>query len=322
MALPPPLESRSAIPASRFVFIAGPTAVGKSAIAMALAGRIGGEIVSVDSMQVYLGLDLGTAKPSPDDRQRVPHHLIDLVEPNEPFDAAQFAGRARDAVAEIQQRGRFPILCGGSGLYFKAFFEGLGEAPGADPAVRAKLESTSLAEMLQELEVKDPACYARIDRNNKRRVVRALEVIRLTGKPFPAQPRRWNPNVESHPSKLLFGLTRSNDELRARIDARVDAMFALGLIEETKHLLARGLAENKTAMQAIGYRQAVEFLRGERTLSETIALVKLRTRQLAKRQMTWFRRQCDLDWIHLDPLCRAEEVAEQLFRRIKGDELE
>src|SRR4051812_41200252 len=166
------------------VFIAGPTAVGKSEIALAVAEKIGGEIISVDSMQVYRGLDIGTAKPSAAERARVRHHLIDVVDITEPFDAAQFVRLATAAVAEIQSRGRVPIFCGGTGLYFKAFLEGLGDAPPADEALRAQLETVPLPELLAELTEKDPVTYEKIDRQNPRRVIRAVEVIRLTGKKF------------------------------------------------------------------------------------------------------------------------------------------
>ena len=295
------------------MLIAGPTAVGKSEVALALADRIGGEIISVDSMQVYRGLDVGTAKPSPAERQRVRHHLIDVVELNDLFDAARFSKLAHAAVTDIQQRGRIPILCGGTGFYFKAFLEGLGEAPSANAALRAELETTPLPELLRELEQNDPVTFATIDRQNPRRVVRALEVIRLTGRPFSAQRSRWHSERPALNSEPFFGLTRSSDDLRARIDARVDAMFARGLAQETEQLLKRGLAENKTAMQAIGYRQVVEHLRHERSLEETITLVKQRTRQFAKRQMTWFRRQFRLEWLHCAPQASPESVADKLL---------
>jgi tRNA dimethylallyltransferase len=305
-----------------FILLAGPTAVGKSEIALALAGRVGGEIVSVDSMQVYRGLDLGTAKPSPADRARVPHHLIDVVEVTEPFDAAQFARLARQAVADIQSRGRVPILCGGTGLYFKAFLEGLGDAPPADEQLRAELEAAPLPELLRELAERDPSAYEQIDRQNPRRVIRAVEVIRLTGKPFSQQRAEWKSESRSQkPEARFFGFSRSPVDLRARIDARVGKMFAQGLVEETRQLLERGLARNQTAMQAIGYRQVVEHLRGEpRTLSglpETIELVKIRTRQFAKRQMTWFRRQLSLEWIELKPEAAPEAVAALVKARLK-----
>ncbi len=303
------------------ILIAGPTAVGKSAVALVLAERIEGEIVSVDSMQVYRGLDIGTAKPSPDDRQRVRHHLIDVVEVNDPFDAAQFARSSHAAVADIQRRGRTPILCGGTGLYFKAFLEGLGEAVPADSGLRSELEAAKLADLLRELEERDPVTFGRIDRKNPRRVIRALEVIRLTGKPFSEQRALWNSKRGTQNEDRLFLLTRSTEDLRARIDARVDEMFSHGLVQETEQLLRRGLAENKTAMQALGYRQVVEHLRGDRSLPETMARVKQRTRQFAKRQMTWFRRQFSPEWVNLEPNANAEEVAAELVGRRKKQRL-
>jgi tRNA dimethylallyltransferase len=295
------------------LLLAGPTAAGKSDIAMQLAERLGGEIVSVDSMQVYRGLDIGTAKTSPADRTRVPHHLIDVVDVTEQFDAAQFVRLASLAVADIQSRGRLPILCGGTGLYFKALLEGLREAPSADAALRAVLGSTPLPDLLRELAEHDPATYERIDRQNPRRVIRALEVIRLTGKPFSAQRANWEPSpLAPRPSSLHFGFARSAAELHQRIEARVDAMFRQGWVAETEQLLQRGLAQNKTAMQALGYRQIVEHVRGERPLAETIELVKARTRQFAKRQMTWFRRQLQLTWINLEPQGSAEAVVKAI----------
>jgi tRNA dimethylallyltransferase len=311
------------------ILIAGPTAVGKSEIALRLAEQLGGKIISADSMQVYRGLDIGTAKPSPADRARVPHHLIDLCDLTESFDAAQFARLAHRAVAEIQSRGRVPILCGGTGLYFKAFLEGLGEAPSADAKLRAELEATPLENLLAELRERDPAAYEKIDKKNPRRVIRAVEVIRLTGKPFSAQQSRWGETKvgssrcddrtaqRAVPTNInFFCFSRSPADLHARINARVDAIFARGLVDETRELLKRGLAQNKTAMQAIGYRQVVEHLRGERSLAETIELVKIRTRQFAKRQLTWFRAQKNLKWIELQPEELLEKVATDLRHRL------
>jgi tRNA dimethylallyltransferase len=300
------------IPA-RPILLAGPTAVGKSEIALGLAEKLKGEIISVDSMQVYRGLDIGTAKPSPDERRRVPHHLIDVVDLTEPFDAAQFTRLARAAVGEIQSRGHVPILCGGTGLYFKAFLEGLGDAPPADAKVRAELEATPLLDLLRELEQSDPATFEKIDRQNPRRIIRALEVIRLTGKPFSAQRATWSAATgKPQATSLFFGLVREANDLQSRMNARVDAMFRNGLVAETQELLKRGLAENKTAMQAIGYRQVVEHLRGERSLSETIELVKIRTRQFAKRQMTWFRRQAQMTWLDVGPSEKTDAIVERL----------
>jgi tRNA dimethylallyltransferase len=306
----------SAILHLRGLFLAGPTAVGKSAIALLLAEKIGGEIISVDSMQVYRGLDIGTAKPSAEERARVRHHLIDVVDITEPFDAAQFVRLANAAMSEIQSRGRVPIFCGGTGLYFKALLEGLGEAPPADESLRAQLEASPLQELLAELAEKDPITYDKIDRNNPRRVIRAVEVIRLTGKKFSEQRAEWQPKVQSPKSKVIFGLTRGTDDLRARIDARVDAMFERGLVEETRRLLDRGLGQNKTAMQALGYRQVMEHLRSARGLPETIELVKIKTRQFAKRQMTWFRRHGNCAWIELKPDDSSEAIAMRVLRSL------
>ena len=309
----------------RNVFLAGPTAVGKSAIALALAEKIGGEIISVDSMQVYRGLDIGTAKPTAEERARVPHHLLDICDLKEAFDAAQFVRHAEKAVAEIQSRGRTPIFCGGTGLYFKAFLEGLGDAPATDTKLRAELEAAPLAALLEELRELDPVTFEKIDRQNPRRVVRAVEVIRLTGKPFSTQKSRWgerprepllagddgSPGVSPHQRLVCF--TRPTEELHRRINVRVDEMFRLGLVAETEQLLKHGLAENKFAMQAIGYRQVVEHLRGERGLAETIELVKIKTRQFAKRQLTWFRRHGNCEWMELNSEEAASGTAAKLF---------
>jgi tRNA dimethylallyltransferase len=325
---PPSLSRRSEAKADsifhlRPVLLAGPTAAGKSEIALRLAGQLGGEIISADSMQVYRGLDIGTAKPSPADRARVPHHLIDICDLTESFDAAQFARLAHQAVVEIQARGHVPVLCGGTGLYFKAFLEGLGEAPSADAKLRAELEAAPLENLLDELRERDPAAYEKIDKKNARRVIRAVEVIRLTGKPFSKQRAEWNVLPASSPEDLkseiparcrnhVFCLIRQPADLHARINVRVDTMFARGLVDETHELLKHGLEQNKTAMQAIGYRQVVEHLRGERSLAETIELVKIRTRQFAKRQLTWFRAQKNLEWFELKPDESLEKCARKL----------
>ncbi len=297
------------------LFLAGPTAAGKSTVALALAGQLGGEIISVDSMQVYRGLDIGTAKPSPTERARVPHHLLDVVTLTESFDAAKFLRLAQVAVQDIQSRGRVPVFCGGTGLYFKAWLYGLGEAPPADPQVRAELEAAPLAELLVELERRDPMCFAQIDRQNPRRVIRALEVIRLTGQPYSAQRAAWDTHHAPRTTLPVFVLTREPADLRARIESRVDAMFAAGLVAETRGLLSHGLEANPTAMQAIGYRQVVEHLRGERGLAETVALVKTKTWQFARRQGTWFRRQLPVEWVPLAQETCPDEIARLLIRR-------
>lgn len=303
----------------RPIFIAGPTAVGKSEIALQLAERLYGEIISVDSMQVYRGLDIGTAKPSFAERQRSPHHLIDVAHLTESFDAAKFVTLARKAADEIAARGRVAIFCGGTGLYFKAYLEGLGEAPPSDATLRAELENTPRETMLRELAERDPVTFEKIDRQNPRRVIRAIEVIRLTGKPFSEQRAAWaNATRNTQHANRSFGISRTAVDLHSRIDARVDEMFHRGLVEETRLLLDRGLAQNPTAMQAIGYRQVVEHLRGERSLEETIELVKSRTRQFAKRQLTWLRKHAQLTWIELDSKTTTTQAVERIAPQLKA----
>jgi len=294
------------------IFLAGPTAVGKSEIALLLAEKIGGELVTVDSMQVYRGLDIGTAKPTAAERARVPHHLIDVCDLREAFDAAQFIRLAGNAVAEIQSRGHTPVFCGGTGLYFKAFLEGLGEAPATDAKLRAELEAAPFEALLNELRGRDPAAYEKIDKQNPRRVIRAVEVIRLTGEKFSEQRAEWKTQNAKFKTQNCFCFTRPAEDLHRRINARVDEMLRRGLVMETEQLLKHGLAENKYAMQAIGYRQVVEHLRGDRMLAETIELVKIRTRQFAKRQLTWFRRHGDCEWIEL----KRDETTEDAVSKI------
>ncbi len=315
MANPPDPSSvfASSLLPSPFIVIAGPTAVGKSEVGLRAAELLNGEIVSVDSMQVYRGLDIGTAKPSAADRARVPHHLIDVVEVTQSFDAAKFVRIAQNVVREIQSRKHLPILCGGTGFYFKALIDGIGSALQSDAGLRACLEAAPLDDLLRELAERDPATYKKIDRQNPRRVIRALEVIRLTGKPFSAQRPEWKRGMQTEAQ--FFGLSRSSSDLRDRIDARVDEMFRRGLVAETESLLKLGLENSKTAMQALGYRQIVEHLNGVRSLADTVALVKIRTRQFAKRQMTWFRGQMRLHWLHIESRESAEDIAKRVVSR-------
>jgi tRNA dimethylallyltransferase len=298
------------------MFLTGPTAVGKSEVALLLAETLGGEIISVDSMQVYRGMDIGTAKPSAEERRRIPHHLLDVLDVSESFDGAQFARLAHAAVEQIRARGHLPIFCGGTGLYFKAFLEGLGNAPPANAELRAELERIPTADLLAELEQKDPDTFGRIDRQNPRRVIRAVEVIRLTGRPFSEQRARWGEATEAPANLAFFGLHRERDDLHERINRRVETMFRRGLVAETEALLQSGLEQNKVASQALGYRQVIDHLRRAFPLAQTIELVKLRTRQFAKRQNTWFRHQLPVKWIELGPTPTAAQIATQIAEEL------
>lgn len=296
------------------LFLAGPTGVGKSAVALELARRLGGEIISVDSMQVYRGMDIGTAKPSAAERAQVRHHLIDVVDVQHSFDAAQFVRLASLALQQIQARGRIAIFCGGTGLYLQAFREGLGKAPPGSPSLRAELSKLSLSQLLEELARSDPSSFNSIDRHNRRRVERAVEVIRLSHKPYSQQRAAWNrqANLDDQSPAVLL-LERDRVDLHSRIDQRVDQMFALGLVPETQNLLARGLGQNATARQALGYRQVIEFLDGARSLDQTVSLVKQKTRQYAKRQLTWFRHQLRTQSVAMAPDEPAEAAATRLL---------
>ena len=297
------------------LLLTGPTASGKSAVALHLAERLNGEILSVDSMQVYRGLDIGTAKPTAAERQRVPHHLIDVVDLKGAFDAALFVRLATAAIEDIRGRNRVPILCGGTGLYFNAWLGGLGEAPPADPVLRATLETLPTAALLDELATRDPALFDEIDVENRRRLVRAVEVIRLTGKPFSQQRAQW-PDRAPGLAGRSFGIERHPDDLRRRIHRRVEEMFEAGWIEETRTALAAGLASNRTASQAIGYRFIAEHLSGQRTRLMTLDLIQTRTRQFAKRQRTWMHGQLDLDRIVAEPEDTAPAIADRILSRL------
>jgi tRNA dimethylallyltransferase len=283
---------------------------------MELALLLPGEILSVDSMQVYRGMDIGTAKPRAEDRTRVRHHLLDVARVSEPFDAARFVRLASAALDEIHARGATPILCGGTGLYFKALLEGLGEAPPSDPALRATLAATPLEVLLAELAERDPVTHAAIDRQNPRRVIRAVEVIRLTGRPFSEQRSPWGSGSAGADDTRtpVFYLERKVEDLHGRIQERVRQMFAQGWVEETRRLLEAGIESNPTALQAIGYRQILSHLRGQQSLEATIGEVTVRTRQYARRQGIWFRRHARVIAVSVLPTEPATQTAARIAR--------
>ena len=279
--------------------LTGPTASGKTSLAVRIAERIGGEIVSADSMAVYRGLDIGTAKPSAEDRRRVPHHGIDLVDPDEPYNLAQWCAMARAALAEIAARGRPAVVAGGTPLYLKAIFDfrgfsgdGSGGLPPPDPSLRARLaeEANRLgtAAIHARLVEADPAAAARIHPNDLRRIIRGLEIAAGGGLPRePADSRR--------PTRIwIRDLPR--DLLVRRIERRVESMFAAGFVEEVRRV-ASAYGFGPTAGQAAGYREVLDFLGGRMTLAEAVEATKRRTRQLAKRQLTWLRSFPDAIWI-------------------------
>jgi tRNA dimethylallyltransferase len=291
------------------VVILGPTAVGKTEAAIQLAERLDGEIISADSRLFYRGMDIGTAKPSPAERRRVPHHLIDVAEPDETWSLAQFQSAARRAIEEIRSRQRLPLLVGGTGQYIRAVTEGW-ETPRVEPVpeLRAALESwikeIGPDGLHTRLAVLDPEAARGIDPRNVRRTVRALEVILATGRPFSGQRR----NGPSPYRLLLLGISRPRPELYARIDARVDAMLAAGLVEEVRGLLAKGYPPDLPAFSAIGYREIIDYLLGKSSLEEAAARIKRQTRMFVRRQANWFKADDPkIHWFHAGP-----EVADEM----------
>jgi len=285
-----PAEPPTPSAAAALWVIVGPTAVGKTAFALELAEAVGGEIVSADSRLLYRGMDIGTAKPSPEELARVPHHLIDVTTPDQPWPLPQYQAAALKAIRDIQACGRQPLLVGGTGQYIRAVVEGWDIPPG-DPAgqVRADLEADLAREGVSALAVRlrqvDPASAERVDLRNPRRVVRALEVALTTGGSFVAQRRKTAPPFASR----QIGLTRPRPELYARIDARVEAMLRAGLVAEVEALAAQGFDWRLPAMSALGYRQIGQYLRGECSLDEAVRRIKRDTRVFVRRQANWFK---------------------------------
>jgi tRNA dimethylallyltransferase len=302
-----------------FLALVGPTASGKTEAGGAIAGRLGAEIISVDSMLVYRGMDVGTAKPTSAERARVPHHLVDVADPSEAFSVAWYQALARVAVEDVDARGRPVLLVGGSGLYFRAIVDDL-EFPATDPVARDELQAEAealgpdrLYERLAEL---DPAAAARIEPSNVRRTVRALEVAAVTGRPFSSYAERW----ERYPDERVraAGIDIPRDVLGRRIEARVRGMVDAGLLDEVRALLDRGLFGWLTASRAIGYAEFARHLQGELSLEEATAETVKRTRELARRQMVWFRRDPRIRWFPSGER-GATEIVDELTEYLQGD---
>jgi tRNA dimethylallyltransferase len=299
-------------------FIVGPTGAGKSALAMEVAERANCEIVNADSRQFYRGMDLGTAKPSAEDRRRVPHHLIDVRDPDESLDVAEFAQLAHAAIEDIAARGRNPLIVGGSGLYLRVIRGGIFSGPAASAEIRDRLAKVAVqsgaAHLHQKLREIDPEAANRIGVNDLYRIVRALEVFELTGETISAHQRRHR-FADIGYDTLTVGVEVERKKLYDAIDTRFDAMVAAGLVEEVRALVEAGYSPEKPPLSTIGYKQVAKYQRGEMTLADAIAIAKQESRRLAKRQLTWFRRE-EIVW--LDPERGAHDALalfEKFFRR-------
>ncbi len=290
----------------KLLAVVGPTAVGKSALALGLCERYGGELVSCDSMQVYRGMDIGTAKPSKAEQARVKHHLIDAVDADRPFSCADYVKAAAECIEEITERETLPILCGGTGLYLDALLRGgLSEEPEVDPALRAELLSYAVTHgneaLHKRLEALDPESAATVHPNNVKRVARAIEICMTVGGTKTALDRASRERPSPYDALVIGLCTSERALLYERIERRVDQMLRDGLLAETERLVAQGVFEtNGTAAQAIGYKELLGYLRGEESLEEAVLRLKTATRRYAKRQMTWFGAKEYVRWITLD----------------------
>lgn len=299
-------------------FLTGATAVGKSTFGLALAQVLDAEIVSLDSMAIYRGMDIGTAKPTPAQREQVPHHLIDIVEPEEEFSIERYLDVAHEAIADIRGRGKEVLFVGGTPLYLKALLRGLVAGPPADwemrEAIREEVEEVGSVALHQRLEQLDPVAAATIHPHDTRRLIRALEVFRITGQPMSHYQMQFD---ESHTADQckVFVLQRSREQQHRRIEARVDEMIARGLVDEVRQLTEGGNRLGRTASQAVGYREILEHLEGA-PLDLAVRKIKTRTRRFAKRQGTWFRSLSECRFVELPDDEDPQKLAESLASRI------
>ncbi len=295
------------------VVLLGPSAVGKSAVALELAREMDGEIISCDSMQIYRGMDIGTAKPSAEEQNMIPHHLIDTVEPEETYDVARFLREMESAVDETMSREKLPLVVGGTPMYLKAFLFGIFEGPSADPALREALQREAdekgIPALWERMKRIDPEAADRIHPNDLRRIVRALEVYEKTGSPISDLQNQWRENNPARDA-VLIGLSRPREALYRRVDERVEKMVELGLVDEVKGIRNR---LGSTAGRALGYREIVEHLDGRCALEEAVQAIKNNTHNFIRKQTTWYRSLKDVIWIDV----KDDELPAETARRIE-----
>lgn len=304
------------------IVITGPTATGKTEVGAMVAEMVGGEVVSADSMLIYRGMDIGTAKPDSREMRGIPHHMLDIVEPDHNYSVAMFQLQAREVIAHISGNGKIPLLVGGTGLYIRAVIDDYDftGAPG-DKSYRERLQQLALESGPELLHKKlgevDPKSALKLHPGDTRRIIRALEVYNQTGKPI-SDYQRIGDKTCSHYNLFMFGLTLSRPKLYHRIEQRVDRMIEAGLVNEVKFLMERGYSVELNSMRGLGYKEIASYLKGSVSLEQAIEALKRNTRRFAKRQLTWFRRDERIEWFELDNYSGIESVAKEIARRLEG----
>jgi tRNA dimethylallyltransferase len=307
------------------VILTGPTAVGKTALSIELAKAINGEIISADSMQVYRHMDIGTAKVTPEEMQGIPHHLIDILEPEEPFNVAEFKKRAQEAVEDILSRGKIPIVAGGTGFYIQALLYNVSFDEEENDGYRQELERIAMepdgpTRLYQKLEQIDPDSLRTIHPNNVKRVIRALEYFHQTGEPISLHNERERAKTSPY-HFAYFVLNMDRQRLYERIELRIDKMLEEGLLEEVQSLRNRGLNREHISMQGLGYKEIYDYLQGSTSLEEAIYILKRDTRHFAKRQLTWFKREKEVIWLDKDTFANENEIKEFMIHTLQKKEI-
>ncbi|MHB8882271.1 MAG: tRNA (adenosine(37)-N6)-dimethylallyltransferase MiaA [Thermodesulfovibrionales bacterium] len=300
----------------KVIILLGPTGVGKTAAALSLAGSLDTEIISADSMQIYRGMDIGTAKPSLEERAGIRHHMIDIVDPSEAYSTGRYIDAIVPVIDRLLELGKVPLITGGTGLYIKAITRGIFSGPSADLSLREELleaEEEAPGTLHARLLDQDPEAAARIDRHDIRRIVRALEVCQNAGRTMSGMQEKFTSPLPY--DFLKIGLTRDREELYRIIDRRVDAMLAAGLEDEVRALLARG--PDRTPLQAIGYKEMASFLRGEILKEEAVRLIRRNTRRYAKRQFTWFRKEEGIRWVDITGIYDREGIFRLVLKALE-----
>jgi tRNA dimethylallyltransferase len=303
------------------VIIAGPTAVGKTKLSIEIAKSLDGEIVSADSMQIYRYMDIGTAKPSLSERQGIPHHMIDILDPEQEFSVAEYQKMALSIIDDIHRRNKLPIIVGGTGLYIKSLLYPMNFTDAyQDVEYRKKLQDMAEKKgkdyLHQKLKEIDPITAARLHPNDVKRVIRALEVYYLSGKPMSHYVQNLK-DMDFRYNVAMIGLTMDRAKLYERINRRVDAMIEAGLLDEVKDLLDRGYTRDMISMQGLGYKEIIDYYQGKLSLEEAVQILKRETRRYAKRQLTWFRAQKGIKWINMDEFNSEEELVDYAISCIK-----